>query len=336
MRLRNPIQPLLAAGDTALTFAVRSELQKSHERADSLWDLPAVRRLLRRQQRDGSWRYPSRASRIRAAETYEQLETYDTLLQLVERYRLDVQHPAIPKAADFLLSFQTDEGDLRGIYGNQYTPNYTAAILAVLIDAGYRSDPRVDRGLRWLLAMRQDDGGWAIPLRTGRLLTLKAAMRIHAAIAPDRAKPSSHLVTGIVLRALAAHPRFRRRAETKRAAALLATRFFMPDPYPDRKAASYWTKFAFPFRWTDLVSALDAIGLTGRGAEDPHVADGLAWLARHQGRDGLWRSGYRKTRDPLVDHWVTFAVARAFRRVSGDRDDAWLDDPVSATRDRSA
>lgn len=328
MRLRDPIGPLLAAGDTALSFAVRSDLQESHERTDSLWDLPAVRRVIRRQQRDGSWRYPSRSSRIRAAEDYDQLETYGTLLELVERYRLDVRHPSIPRAADFLLSFQTDEGDLRGIYGNQYTPNYTAAILAVLIDAGYRSDRRVERGLRWLLAMRQDDGGWAIPLRTGRRLTFNAAMRIHTAIAPDRAKPSSHLVSGIVLRALAAHPRFRRRAETKRAAAFLATRFFMPDPYPDRKAASYWTKLAFPFRWTDLVSSLDAIALTGRGAEDSHVADALAWLARHQGRDGLWRSGYPKTRDPLVDHWVTFAVARVFRRLSGESYDTGFDAPV--------
>ena len=316
MRLRDPIRPLLAAGDAALSFAVRSELLESRARADALWDLPAVGRLLRRQHPDGSWRYPGGASRIRAAEDYDQLETYGTLLELVERYRLDLRHPAVPRAADFLLSFQTSEGDLRGIYGNQYTPNYTAAILAVLIDAGSVSDPRVERGLQWLLAMRQDDGGWAIPLRTGPPLTFDAAMRIRAAIAPDRAKPSSHLVTGIVLRALAAHPRFRRRAETRRAAALLATRFFMPDPYPDRKAASYWTKFAFPFRWTDLVSALDAIGLTGRGAADSHVADALAWLARHQGRDGLWRSGYPKTRDPLVNHWVTFAAARVFRRIS--------------------
>lgn len=196
------------------------------------------------------------------------------------------------------------------------TPNYTAAILGVLIDAGYRSDARVNRGLEWLLRMRQDDGGWAIPIRTSRpLRTFAAAMRLPAALAPDRARRSSHLVTGIVLRALTAHPRDRRRVETRRAAALLAARFFTADRYPDRKAASYWTKLTFPFRWTDLVSALDAIALTGRGVADPHGRG--ARLARTTpSRDGLWRSAYPNTRDRLVHHWVTFAVARVFRRFS--------------------
>jgi hypothetical protein len=78
---------------------------------------------------------------------------------LVSQFRLDARHPALGRAADDLLGFQTAEGDVRGIYANQYTPNYTAAILAVLIDAGYAQDPRVDAGMRWLLSMRQDGGG---------------------------------------------------------------------------------------------------------------------------------------------------------------------------------
>lgn len=54
---------------------------------------------------------------------------------------------------------KTAAGDLRGIYGSQYSPNYTAAILELLIGAGLGDDPRVRRALEWLLAMRQADGG---------------------------------------------------------------------------------------------------------------------------------------------------------------------------------
>jgi hypothetical protein len=38
--------------------------------------------------------------------------------------------------------------------------------MEILIKAGYDRDPRVTQGFRWLLAARQRDGGWAIPLRT--------------------------------------------------------------------------------------------------------------------------------------------------------------------------
>ena len=60
---------------------------------------------------------------------------------------------------------------------------------------------------------------------------------------PDRGRPASHLITGIVLRALAAHPRYRHSACTLRAAELLKSRFFRRDVYPDRAAPSNWLIF---------------------------------------------------------------------------------------------
>ena len=59
--------------------------------------------------------------------------------------------------------------------------------------------------MRWLLSMRQDDGGWAIPTRTPGL-SLNVMLTARETFEPDRSRPSSHLVTGFVLRALAAHP----------------------------------------------------------------------------------------------------------------------------------
>jgi hypothetical protein len=102
---------------------------------------------------------------------------------------------------EFLLSLQTGEGDIRGIYGNQYATTYVGAILELVVKAGYADDPRVGATFDWLLATRQSDGGWAIPTRTCGLgfrdgLDLE---RYPEPLTPDVSKPFSHLVTGMVL-----------------------------------------------------------------------------------------------------------------------------------------
>ena len=79
--------------------------------------------------------------------------------------------------------------------------------------------------MQWLLSMRQDDGGWAIPARTLGL-PLKVLLATREILGPGRSRPSSHLITGIVLRALAAHRHYRHLAATRRAGELLKSRFF--------------------------------------------------------------------------------------------------------------
>jgi hypothetical protein len=291
------------------------------ERIDpgALAGLPAVGRIARRQQPDGRFRYPGGGRpHLRAIEDYDQLETYAVLLELVGKYGLTMEHPTIARAAEFLFSRQAPAGDFRGIYGSQYTPNYSAAILALLVEAGITEDPRVDRAFHWLLAMRQDDGGWAIPLRTSPLGTrYLEAMALEAPIEPDRTRPASHLITGIVLRAFAAHPDWRRRPEAVAAGELLATRLFQRDAYPDRGGPEYWTKLAYPFRWTDVLSTLDVLSLLGIGRIQPEVANAVRWLIAQQQPDGTWRCGYAHSKDPSVHLWVTFAACRTLARLLG-------------------
>lgn len=127
---------------------------------ESLWKLNDVQALLRKQNDDGSWRYRAvRRTSLRSGENYDQLETYRIIGQLVEKSGMTRAHPAVQRAAECLFSFQTDEGDFRGIYGTQYTPHYTAGIMELLIKAGYANDERIARGFAWLLSMRQRDGG---------------------------------------------------------------------------------------------------------------------------------------------------------------------------------
>jgi hypothetical protein len=50
---------------------------------------------------------------LRDSEDYNQLKTYRIIGELVEKYGMDKGHPAIEKAANYLFSRQTNEGDFR-------------------------------------------------------------------------------------------------------------------------------------------------------------------------------------------------------------------------------
>jgi hypothetical protein len=313
----DPLPPLLAAENEALRYFTRRDLlDEEVAPGESLWQLPQVEKILRKQLSDGAWRYPGGGkAHLRSAEDYNQLETYRNLAILVEKYGLHQRHPAIARAAEFVFSRQTDEGDFRGIYGTQYTPNYSAAIMELLIKAGYADDPRIAKGLCWLLAMRQHDGGWAIPLSTMNarwdVETLGAAT-----VQPDRTKPFSHLCTGVVLRAFAAHPVYRRSGEAGAAGSLLAARLFLPDAYPGRGTIKFWTSFCFPFWFTDLLSALDSLTLLGFTCTDPQVNKAWAWFVTHQEESGSWNLYIlHGASDKETGLWAAFAICRVGKRL---------------------
>jgi len=228
----DPITPLVESSSPVIRFWARRDLLD--DRGGVLRELlesPPAEAVLRRQRSDGSWKYPAAGAHVRTAMQYDLLETYRQLGELVEKFGMNRRHPALQKAADYIFRSQSRDGDLRGIYGNRYSPNYTAALLELLIKAGYGDDRRVARSFQWLLRIRQSDGGWAIPLRTRNLKFQRLAV---ATISPDPSKPFSHLVTGVVLRAFAAHPRYRRTSPARTAAGLLVGRLFQADAYADR------------------------------------------------------------------------------------------------------
>jgi hypothetical protein len=169
--------------------------------------------------------------------------------------------------------------------------------------------------MRWLLNMRQDDGGWAIPTRTLGM-SLNVMLTARSTFEHDRNCPSSHLVTGIVLRTLAAHPRYRHSSDTRRAAELLTSRFFRRDVYPDRVAPSNWLIFSYPFWWTDLLSALDSLARIGFGPDDPDIARGVAWFLDNQEPGGLWNTGRNRPKGPHSDLWVGLAICRMLNAIS--------------------
>jgi hypothetical protein len=312
----DPLQALLGWGDPALSYFTRQELlAEASPPLTSLWELPPARRLLDRQQADGSWRYPGASHSPSAGTNYDLLETYRILRLLVDMYAFGREHPVIHRAAEYLFSCQAEEGDIRGILGRQYMPYYHGAILALLIKAGYEADERVIKGLDWLLANRQDDGGWLVPAQLVPARQKTADFWQASPLPPDRTRPHAHLATGMVLRAFAAHPAYSRRPEVLAAGVCLEQRLFQADKYNDRQAPAYWLKFQYPFWWTSLLTALDSLSRLGFSPRDVPIARGLAWFTANQDPDGLWETGYGSGKRAGENRaWVALAVCRVLKR----------------------
>ena len=309
----DPLLTLLSLRRSAILYFInRDLLEEKVESVEILWGLPEAEEILKKQQEDGSWKYPSSKKDIRLQENYNQLETYRQLGFLIEKHGFNTQHQAIQKAVEFLFSFQNEEGDFRGIYGNQYSPNYTAGIMELLIKAGYGDDPRIEKGFKWLLSVRHDDGGWAVPIRTNNA-KWSDVMNDPEPLEPNRVKPFSHMITGVVLRAFSVHSKYRNLEEAKLAGELLASRFFKPDKYPDRKAVDYWLRVSFPFWFTDIVSSLDTLSKLGFTSSHPQIDLALNTLRDRQLENGLWDLKLLKTKDKDLPLWIALAICRIFK-----------------------
>ncbi|MAT41399.1 MAG: hypothetical protein CL609_03585 [Anaerolineaceae bacterium] len=320
----DPLPKLLSSEDAAVQYLTKRDLlEKQVGSVHSLWDLPAAQKILKKQKSDGSW--PRSGEQKHTAINYSLIETWRFFRFLVEKYEFTREHPQAEKAAEYLLSCQTDAGDIRGFLANQYATYYTGAIMALLIKAGYANDFRIRKGFDWLLTMRQDDFGWTVPLIThkfDRETQYRLTSEFAKPVEPDRTKPFSHNWTGMVLRAFAAHEIYRKSEAAIKAANLLKSRFFQKDFYSSYQAASYWVRFEYPFWWNNLVAALDSISLIGVSQDDQQIQQALKWLIDHQEPNGLWKVTYAKAQEKdtaknrEMQLWITLAICRIFKRLS--------------------
>ena len=323
----DPLPPLLSSGNEALQYFARRYLLAEHVGSvHRLWQLPEAQRILKKQLADGAW--PRTGEKKHPAINYRLIETWRHFRFLVEQYGFTREHPQAQKAAEFLFSCQTEERDIRGILANQYATYYTGAIMALLIKAGYADDPRIDKGFQWLLMIRQDDLGWTVPLITrkfDRATQYRLTSEYAEPVEPDRSRPFSHNWTGMVLRAFAAHEKYRKSEAARVAAQLLKSKFFQPDCYSSYQAARYWVRFEYPFWWNNLVAALDSLSLIGLSKDDEQIGQALTWLVDHQEESGLWKASYAKAQETEKEAakaqemkpWVSLAICRVFRRLYG-------------------
>lgn len=318
----DPVPLLLSSGDDALVLYTRRDLLEEEAGPESrLWQLSGAQRIVRKQNDDGSWTGTS--GKKHEAVNYGLIETWRQLRVLVDTYGFTRENPSAAKAAEFVFSCQTEEGDFRGFLANQYATYYTGALLSLLVKAGYHDDPRARKAFEWLLSVRQDDGGWTVPILT-RGFDGKTMYRLTSThsepVQPERSKPFSHNWTGMVLRAFAAHPDYRESEAALKAARLLKSRFFEPDCYSSYQSPHYWVRFEYPFWWNNLVAALDSISFIDPG-RDEQVDAAVHWLIDHQREDTLWdisyamgkHTGYAGRRERRL--WVALAICRVLKRI---------------------
>lgn len=313
----DPLPGLLANATPALAYFIRRDvLGEDTGPADVLWDLPDAKALAGKQQADGSFRYPGGGNGQGGWTNYALVETFRQVRVMVDVFGMDCRYAPLRAAAEYVLGCQAPAGDIRGILGNQPMPYYHGALLRLLVRAGMAGDARVEKGFRWLLEVRQSDGGWVVPAQTLPAKARTEEFWRGAPVAAAPIAPSSSLATGMILPALAVHPAYRSSVEACRAAELLNERIFRPDLYGDRKGVEYWTKFQYPFWWPNILTLLTALGEMGYAGSNRAVGACLDWFVRHQAEDGLWPTGYgHGSREREARAWVGMAIVRALRQL---------------------
>jgi hypothetical protein len=320
--LFDPISPLLDSKDQAIIYFVKRDLLgETVPSIQNIWKVPFIEKTLRNQQPDGSWIYKGVKRNPYPSHHYPLVATFKIYRDLIEKYELNTSHRSCELASEFILSHQTKKGDIRGMIGDQYATYYTGYILALLIKAGYMDDPRIIMGLEWLLSMRQDDGGWTIPMLThyfDRKTTYRITSSPSKTVEPDRSQPFSHTWTNMILPCFALHPRYKNRPEIIHAADLMKSRFFKKDSYISYQSEYYWTRFVA--WWPNLLTALHSLYRLGYTKDDPEISKALDWFITHQQMDGMWETenNPKKKRIASITNqkhrlWLTLSICRVLK-----------------------
>jgi len=294
----NPIPQLLEHDELGLVNRVSRDLLDSAKGGleEPVCEDITYKTLARKQKPDGSWR---ESGSKKNEEVWTFIASLRSLYQLLD-LGADMSDEFFAHGAHFIAGTQTADGDFRGAYGaNIPAPDYTGMVLDVLLRGGFDDETVIDRAFAWLLDVRRAKGGWAIPVLRSK----------------SKKDPSSHNVTGMVLRGFAGDTQKRHKEEADKAAAFLADSIFKPDAYPDRRSIEYWGKIAYPFWFTDALSATDVLTRLGYGLSFGRVSRAYEWLLRQQGDDGFWSCSLNR-RDRTPDPWLTYAALRTIKSLA--------------------
>jgi hypothetical protein len=317
---RDPIPTLLREGSPSLAARVRRDLIDDDEapRGADVLAYADVKAFLKKQGRKGE--FPAKpAEKALGPERFASVLATLRALERLAELGLDAELPAVANAAEFVLATQGKDGGIAALAigenstdkGKLPAVHFQGWALAALGRVGLDVDERIANGFKFLLHWRQADGGWAW----------------QGVRCDSSARPSSHLITGMALRAFAASPSRRSSREARRAAELLATRFLQPDRYPDRKAPAYWEQLAEPRFYVDMLDALDTVTAVGLGKENSGVRTAEAYVRGRQTLDGLWYPGPPpqpdaprlatvSVKDREAARWLTVRALSVLRRVN--------------------
>ena len=319
----NPIVPFQNVQNPMIKYMVKRDLlEEPVESVETLWEHPQVKKILKKQTYNGAWPDKNAKKHINSPTNYQMVETYRNLATLIEIYGFNKNHPAIKKAVEFIFTTQTDEGDFRGVYGSQHSPNYCAGLLELIVKAGYENNKQVEKAFKWLIKSLQNDGGWVLPhLAAGlKMQDCEKAFAEPKIYTARKSLPFSHMITGIVIRAFANNPKYRSSPEATKAGELLIQRFFKPDVYSSRQKADYWTKYSFPFWWTDLICVLDSLSKMEFSINNPGINNALKYYKKQQMEDGTWDFyAFKGKTHANQDSWLSFTLIKTIKRFLGKK-----------------
>jgi hypothetical protein len=317
--LHQAIEFLLSRGSLPILYWLKKDILEVpvDREFKTLCKFGARLRILETQRENGSWLKDKAKSFGRDSRPESLIETLKNAYKLYD-YGCRLDNDKVENSIRYLLSSQTAEGDFRATASNEYSPGFHALTLEILCQYGMDRDARIQKGFHWILKNRQKDGGWAIPCRTISKDQVERRYYFpHASrkkpFKPDKSKPFSHFVTGIVLRALAESETWKRCKECQKVGELVLSRFFHEDQYEDRRSASHWEELTYPFWTTNILSSLDSLSKVGFSPDRPGIPEALEWLLAKENSLGYWESDDKKE-SPEGHLWMTFVVLRVFKR----------------------
>ena len=120
-----------------------------------------------------------------------------------------------------------------------------------------------------------EDG--AIPLRTKNIMNYYDALKLPEPLQNDPEKPFSHLTTGMVLRAFAAHPMIVIHQKLRSCRKINNEPIFPAGEIHPPSREESWESVSSPFWFTNILTSLDSLQLLGFGRKELHKL-GLSWL----------------------------------------------------------
>jgi len=187
-------------------------------------------------------------------------------------------------------------------FNNDFYPDNddTAAVLIALHKAGLPDEEKGDamqRGLRWLLSMQCDDGGWgAFDVNNNKTLINK----IPFADLESLLDPSTCDLTGraLELLGLIGFPRSHRIVER-------AVRFIRQNQEVDGPWYGRWG-VNYIYGTCHVLCGLHSVGENMR---QPYIRQAVEWLIDHQNADGGWGESCRSYMEPEVYRGVGRSTA---------------------------